>query len=305
MRVLKLYNIFHLGDHIFNIILFYNIKEYIEQNDIFIDYYCYKEYHEQLIEYNCSKNIKFRELPADIPKDFFNLWLGSDDLETNWGKEKAKNIMFDEFFVKLFNEFLEKQNIPIRMNNLEYTEPELLERYERINKKFDNKFAELDYLIINSTPRSNQYDKNNDEWNRLAHKLHEKFKIATTEKVEGLDCTCDESFTVKDIAAISTRAKKIIAVNSGVLPVLFNSYTLKNVQVVYYFDYRTDYKNPKFIKPKDNNINEIYALENIELPSKIESFDNNENIFLMFLCLFLILLFVIYYKKIKYFWINK
>jgi hypothetical protein len=287
-----------LGDHIFNLILFYNIKDYIEKNDVYIDYYCYKEYHEQLIEYNCSKNIKYRELTDNIPDDFFNLWLGSEDMESNWGEEKTP---FDEFFVKMFNEFLEIQQIPIRMNFLEYTEPELLERYERINKKFDNKFADLDYLIINSTPRSNQYDKKNEEWNQLAHKLHEKYKIATTEKVEGLDCTCDDSFTVKDIAAISTHAKKIIVVNSGVLPTLFNSYTLKNVQVVYYFDYTKDYKHPKFVKPKDNNINEIYALENIEPPAKIESFDNNENIFLMFLYLFIILIFVVYYKKIKNF----
>jgi len=208
-------------------------------------------------------------------------------------------MFFDEFFVKLLNEFLEIQNIPIRMNNLEYTEPELLERYQRINKKFDNKFADLDYLIINSTPRSNQYDKKNDEWNKLSHKLHKKYKIATTEKIEGLDCSCDESFTIKDIAAISTHAKKIIAVNSGVLPTLFNSYTLKNVQVIYYFDYTKDYKNPKFIKPKNNNIHEIYTLENIEPDAKIESFNNNKNIFLMFLFLFIILCFVIYFKKIK------
>jgi hypothetical protein len=61
----------------------------------------------------------------------------------------------------------------------------------------------------------------------------------------------DDNLTIKDIASLSTKAKVIIAVNSGVVPGLFNIYTLTNVKHVYIFDDRIFYSYPNFEK-KEN-----------------------------------------------------
>ena len=37
-RIIHLHNEYHLGDNVFNFILFYNIKKYIEQHNIIIYY---------------------------------------------------------------------------------------------------------------------------------------------------------------------------------------------------------------------------------------------------------------------------
>ena len=52
-----LHNSYHLGDNVFNFILFYLIKDYIEANNIKIFYYAKKEYYNQLKEFICSENI--------------------------------------------------------------------------------------------------------------------------------------------------------------------------------------------------------------------------------------------------------
>jgi glycosyl transferase family 25 len=292
MRTIKLNSIHHLGDNIFNFILFYNIKNYIEQNDIFIDYHCKKEYHDQIKEFNCSENIKILDY-ENIGLDF---WIGNKDNKINYFNTEDK---YDTFYVKYFNQFLEKENIPIVLEKLEYTDPELLQRYENINKKFDNKYAELDFLIVNSTPLSTQYDKNVEDWNRLIYKLNDKYKIATSEKVEDVNCTMDDKLTVKDIAAISTRAKRIIAVNSGVVPGLFNIYTLNNVEVIYSFSKYDKYEHSKFVNKED--INELYSL----LENDIEKFEtiNNSTFFINYLLLFffIILLLIFFNYKNKYY----
>jgi saccharopine dehydrogenase-like NADP-dependent oxidoreductase len=69
----------------------------------------------------------------------------------------------------------------------------------------------------------------------------------------------DDKLTVKDIAALSTQAKVIIAVNSGVIPGLFNIYTLKNVRHFYTFDRLLFYSYPNFEDKK--NITDISISE--------------------------------------------
>jgi RNase P/RNase MRP subunit p30 len=153
---------------------------------------------------------------------------------------------------------LDIMNIPIKVNALEYTDADLLVRYNIINETHKNKYADLDFLILNSTAMSGQYTKNKDEWRELIIKLNSKFKIAITEKVDDVLCTINDNLTVKDIAAISTRAKKIIAVNSGPATGLFNTYTLNNVDIIYTFSFNETYAHHKFSSKLD--IKELYFL---------------------------------------------
>jgi hypothetical protein len=192
-------------------------------------------------------------------KDGLHVWIGDQLFDTCWFRkcdtfQRKQNI----YYVAFFNEVLQKLRIPFTFTTLEYTDPELLRRYDDVNKKHQNKYDELDILIINSTALSGQYCRNDAEWNPLILKLNETYRIATTEKVPGVKCTWDDRLTIKDIAAISTKTKKIIAVNSGVVPGLFNTHTLNNVEVIYTFSYNDCYEHPKIIS--GTNINDMWHL---------------------------------------------
>ena len=65
----------------------------------------------------------------------------------------------------------------------------------------------------------------------------------------------DDNLTIKNIAALSTNVKIVIAINSGVVPGLLNYYTLTNIKRFYTFDDRCFYSYPNFIRKQ--NINNI------------------------------------------------
>jgi len=155
-RVIKLYNKFHLGDNVFSFILFYNLKEYIEKNNIIIFYYCNKEYIQQLLEFKFSENIIILE-NDDITG--LNIHIGNENLKLNWydykNFEKSKvNInnkhYYDVFYILFFDNLLKELHIPVVINKLEYDDPELLNIYDNINQKYDNKYSNIDILILMS-----------------------------------------------------------------------------------------------------------------------------------------------------------
>lgn len=258
-RTIKLYNRFHLGDHIINFVAFYHIKDYLEETDIHIQYYCPSEYHRQLAEFNCTDNVKIESIDAH---DFsgFNMHIGNQELH-NWvGNSYPMEFpgKMNLFLAAFLNESMQKVGIPRELTAFEYTDADLLTRYESINRRLDNKYAELDFLIFNSTAMSGQYHRNDDEWGHLIHRLNRKYKIATSEHVNGVICTQDDGLTVKDLAAVSTRAKKIIAVVSGPIVGLFNTHTLNNVEVIYTFAREDRFYHPKIVSGSD--IKSIYFL---------------------------------------------
>jgi saccharopine dehydrogenase-like NADP-dependent oxidoreductase len=115
-------------------------------------------------------------------------------------------------------------------------------------------------MILNSTPFSGQYDYKKDIWDNYIINLNNHFKIITTTKVDGVLCTYDYNLTIKDIASLSTKAKVVIAINSGVMPGLLNYYTLTTVKHFYIFDNRCYYSYPNFENKKyitDISIDEL------------------------------------------------
>ena len=58
--------------------------------------------------------------------------------------------------------------------------------------------------------------------------------------------TRDEKLLLKDIGALSTQVKVVIAVNTGVFTPLLNKYTLMNVKKFYIFDNTCFYNYPNF-----------------------------------------------------------
>jgi len=240
INIYQLHNSYHLGDSIFNFIFFYLIKDYIEKNNIKIFYYAKKEYLTQLKEFICSKNIFLSSL-ENKPSISNELWIDNPYFDVAFSKQKFP-VDYNKYYKIFFNSVLKKLNINISIHKFFYEDYDLINRYNIIN----NKYKHLDILIVNSQPCSGQYNYNKQEWDTYILMLSAIFKIVTTSKVQDLICTTDDNLTVKDIGAISTSVKVIIAINSGVVPALLNIYTLKNINKVYILDNRCYYSYPNF-----------------------------------------------------------
>ena len=114
-------------------------------------------------------------------------------------------------------------------------------------------------MVLNSQPLSDQYKYNKSEWDNYICVLNKLYNVVTTTKVNNeIKCTTDDNFTIKTIAAISTKVPIIIAINSGVVPGLLNIYTLTNVKQFYTFDSRCCYSYPNFVSREN-----IYEISNI------------------------------------------
>jgi hypothetical protein len=217
VRILVLQNVHHLGDNIINFIFFYKIKDYIEKNNIIIHYHCLEKYHNNLAEFNCSKNI--------IIKDWENkgyvLWQGTVLKPYNYVEHKLCG---------MFNIFLKSASIPLLVNSFEYQDPELFTRYE----KLDDKYKNIDILVINSTPLSRQYAYNKDIWDDFIIRLSQKFSVAATQKVNDNILSLHD-MSLKNIAAVALKVKKIIAINTGPSIPLYNTDILNNVEVIHLF----------------------------------------------------------------------
>jgi len=142
--------------------------------------------------------------------------------------------------------FLKTYNIPIIVNEFEYNDDDLINRYNTIDDKYKN----IDMLIINSEPKSGQYQNYNKEnWDKFIIDLSTKYKIVTTSTVNDSILSL-ENQTVKNIAAIATHIKTIIAINTGPSVVLYNTQILNNADYIYIYhnEYCYSFKTRKFIK---------------------------------------------------------
>jgi hypothetical protein len=227
VRILVLQNRHHLGDNIINFIFFYKIKDYIEENNIIIHYHCFEKYHNNLAEFNCSKNI--------IIKDWKNigyiLWQGGNN---------PQHHCIEDTLCGMFNIFLKSAAIPLSVNSFEYQDPELFTRYQNLDDKYKN----IDILVINSTPLSGQYDYNKDIWDDFIIRLSQKFSVAATQKVNDNILSLHD-MSLKNIAALALKVKKIIAINTGPSVPLYNTDILNNVEVIHLFGGSGQHKTRK------------------------------------------------------------
>lgn len=244
-RIIRAYNPFHLGDNVYNMCLFFMIRDYLKENNIHIEYYFLSKYHDQVREFAPTNGtVSIHEYTAGE-----NYWGDEYGYRMHIGNNKLPKFLFnrpnknfDEFYVVFYNQFLEAVDIPIRIESFEYQDEDLLTRYEKLPEKF----KDLDILIVNSSPCSNQFNLDKPSWDEyIQYLVNCGFKVATTEKTENVVCTADENFTLKTIGAISTRAKIVIAINTGPLSAIFNSYALQNMRQMFVFDWGNCYAHPK------------------------------------------------------------
>lgn len=243
---LHIYNNYHLGDCIFSIILLNKIIKSIKRNDVYIHFFCKKEYFYQLNEfidnpYIFLLNIRLiHKIQSQKKIHLLSIWIGDSSYKNNYfnyvDKLKKKEISYNNILVLYYNEFIEKINylfnnifhINIKVeniNDIKYNDIDILNRYNSLIKKY-NKYEDLDYLFINCYPMSGQYIYNKSLWDEKIIRLSKTHKVATILKVNGVLCTADDKLTVKDIAAISTHTKILVAINSGPFVACLNEFTL-------------------------------------------------------------------------------
>ena len=242
-KIYHIHNLYGLGDSVFNMILFYNIKQHIEANNIRIFYYAKNEYLSQLREFKCSNNIFLASIDK-APNFSIELWINNDFFEYthSYINSIQSPVNYNIFYKNFFNIVLKKLNINFPISRFIYYDDELISRYN----KLPNKYKNIDIMILNSSPFSGQYKYNKSIWDNCIVNLNKHFKLMTTTKVFDLLSTYDDKLTIKDIASLSTKVKVVIAINSGVFPGLLNYYTLTSVKHFYIFDNRCYYSYPNF-----------------------------------------------------------
>lgn len=248
LNIVNLHNIYGLGDSVFNIIFFQLIKEYIINNKIQIYYFTKNEYIYQLNEFNDDSNVRIFPLDKK-PNNSIELWINNEyfnytytDFYNNNNKIKDR-VNYNGYYLHFFNIVLHKLNFNTSISSILYSGNDLLTRF---TEKIPPEYKNFDILILNSQPFSGQYDYKKRIWDKYIQMLNSKFKILTTTKVHGVLCTFDKRLTIKDIASLSTQAKVIIFINSGVFPGLLNIKTIQSVKQFYVFDKKCYYSYPNF-----------------------------------------------------------
>jgi GR25 family glycosyltransferase involved in LPS biosynthesis len=241
-----------LGDALFCMIYFFNIKDYLETNNIQINFYIRSNFLNDIKEFT-SKNINFLDIDKKPSENITDFWVGNSHEGLNLN-ELNPTKCWSIFLTHVLSYIGKTINLP-PIKEFSYMDPTLLEIYNNL----DNKYKNVDILIINGKPTSNQLNYKEDEWNIFCKKLSLLYNIVTTDKIDDIKCTRDDNLSAKKIAALSTNVKYIIGINTGPIVGCFNTYTLSNVKKWYVFDNATQYTIPNFImnKPFNDILNDL------------------------------------------------
>lgn len=262
-KYISLFNIYHLGDHIFNMIYFMKIKEIILSQSIIFLYYCLPQYHSEIKHFilPCLENHIMIKNIHDYEHEYrtrlqhgneqyfqylgFEAWINNTLLIPDYYLQCG--VGFDTYYIIYYNCLSKKLHIPKIIMDLSYHDEDLSIRYSSFEQKYPDLFSSpFDILFINSIPKSNQLQYSKNHWDRFILFCHQKnYKIITTLKCAQIPCTMDLGFTCKDIAALSTRVRFIIAVNTGPFVGCYNDKTLQNVEKIFIFVNNLYFDHPK------------------------------------------------------------
>jgi hypothetical protein len=223
-KIFHFFNIFHYGDNILNLKFFYINAKILKEKGIQIHYYYDNNYIKDVkeLERYVDPAIVHLHTLSEKPDYAIQLWMGNP----------IGDLKYNEDFVKYYNAFYTQilGYIGLKDLNIDTSLYQPEEYLKEIYAKLDTKYHDLDVLIINAEPQSNQqYDKT--KMDDLCIKLSKKYKVATTTHVNNdILCTFNDGLKLQDIGAVSTHAKNIISVFSGPITPCFNSETKNTVK---------------------------------------------------------------------------
>lgn len=216
---------FHYGDNIVNLKFLYAISKKLKENNIMIHYYYDSNQNKNAVEFQryVDADTLTLRLISETPPESIELWMGMEI-------DGVGHVDFDVYFPKFYTRILTALNLQDQGIDVSLYQKEdyLLDIYSRL----DDKYKELDVLILNSQPHSGQFATYNVEtMNAMCKRLATKYKIATSSPVDdSIPCTFTDGLAIQDIGAISTHAKAIVAVFSGPITACFNQYTKAHVK---------------------------------------------------------------------------
>ncbi len=253
-----LYNKYHLGDNVFNIIFFNKITPYLKKRGLKIEYFMEEGYIGQVSEFVKDVDvIQLKRLNERENKNALEAWINNREIILN--HELQIKIGFDTYYIYFFNQICGKMGIHYSIMDLKYIDNDLRDRYNLLKNKYIE-YGDLDILIINSEPLSGQFRYNKTEWNRFINYLNRKYRIVTTLKVHNtgsnIPCTMDNNLSIKDIASLSTKVRYIISINTGPFVGCYNVDTLQNVEKIFMFVNNLYYDHPKIETYKE--IEDLY-----------------------------------------------
>jgi hypothetical protein len=225
----------HYGDSILNLKFFYNNAELLKKNNIYI-YYYYPGHITKVEELERYVDRDCVELRSDaaVPPNSAELWMKNDIEGVNYGNN------FTLYYKLFYRNILRTLGL-----NEEGIDTSLFQKedyLEEIYTGLDDKYKDIDVLVINAEPKSGQFDYNSEEMNALIHELHKKFRIVTTSPMDpNIPSTMGGGLALQDIGAISTHAKYIFGIHSGPLIPCFNAATKAHVKKWILLD-KTSYK---------------------------------------------------------------
>lgn len=217
------YNTSHYGDSILNLKFFYNISEKMKENNIMIHYY-YGEWIKNVSElerYTDSTTMTLHPY-GEHPESAIELWMKNPVNGISAGDFANYYNAFYANILKIIG--LEDKGID---TSLYQKEDYLLTIYEGL----DDKYKDIDILIINAEPKSGQFEYNKKDFDTIIKKLSEKYRVVTTSPSSSeILCTMNDKLALQDIGAISTHAKYMFALTSGPLIPCLNFYTKQHVK---------------------------------------------------------------------------
>jgi hypothetical protein len=193
--------IYHYGDHIQNMVYLNSLA--MNNKDKTIYYGINQSQIAQVKELSDQKNLLVVPVNSvsynsiDLWKNRFQYWRMSPYKKTYY--------VFYEYFFNYIS-------VKTKINNPLNSKRSLL---VDINYECSDEYINFDILIVNSIPKSNQFKYSVADFNAVIKTLNSTFKVITTYKVPGVNCTTDDNLTLREIGKLSLFCKVIICISTG------------------------------------------------------------------------------------------
>jgi hypothetical protein len=209
------YNEYHLGDCVLHL---YFCRKLVDYNQSQINFFVHQQYITELNFHilGYENNIHLKPL-QDKPIDAINSWIGTDGLYYS----HPESWDYNNFYLFWFFELSKKLNIPIIVYDM-------ISDYLPIIQNVPE--DSWDILYINSQGFSNGFIYDDDKYNSIAHKLSSEYKILTTQKIDGYECTRDYNWNLIQIAGAAIKCKYVIANHTSPIHLCFNKWSIDNIQ---------------------------------------------------------------------------
>lgn len=230
------HNDHHIGDCLMFLRFVFNNKELLNESNICIIFHYNQEYmgnfKKELDVYAVPETIVLSSDPA--PADSYETWmfyLINGVKYLNW-------VHYFEIYYKKIAAHL-KLNLDRIVCNIWQPEPYL----NAICADLPTPCKNIDILIINGTTHSGQYNRDRSAMDNLCRVLDTSYNIITTRKVDNITCTLDYDLRIRDIAALATQARFVVALYTGPLCALYNEEAKKAVTKWFFIVTNGEYYN--------------------------------------------------------------